>query len=185
MVRRRACPPASSRVQDGLVSRARRGREGVRPERTGLFLCASAGLPLTATLSEGPTNSRWLTCLLHCAALPAGFSNGCAIGCKTCDGFSRGPIPWGSFKKDPFWDRKFNLCPVGAANSTQVAGKPTATICDPNLRTINTHGADVPNGRNRCGGPDDWYYYSPWRAPGKKQFQHVIDDFLWFSAEFH
>ena len=136
-------------------------------------------------LSEGPTNSRWLTCLLHCAALPAGFSNGCAIGCKTCDGFSRGPIPWGSFKKDPFWDRKFNLCPVGAANSTQVAGKPTATICDPNLRTINTHGADVPNGRNRCGGPDDWYYYSPWRAPGKKQFQHVIDDFLWFSAEFH
>jgi hypothetical protein len=68
--------------------------------------------------------------------------------------------------KDPFWDRKFNLCPVGAANSTQVAGKPTATICDKHLRTINTHGADVPNGPNRCGGPDDWYYYSPWRAPG-------------------
>ncbi len=95
-----------------------------------------------------------------------GFSNGCAIGCKTCDGFSRGPIPWGSFKGDPFWDRKFNLCPVGAANSTQAVGKPTATICEPHLRTINTHGADDPKGPNRCGGPEDWYYYSPWRAPG-------------------
>jgi hypothetical protein len=81
------------------------------------------------------------------------FSNGCAIGCKTCDGSSRGPIPWGSFAKDPFWSRKFNLCPVGAANSTQKAGVPTATLCDPAKRTVNTAA--------KCGAPDDWYYYSP------------------------
>lgn len=86
------------------------------------------------------------------------FSNGCAIGCKECDGGSRGPIPWGRFKGDPFWDRKFNLCPIGAANSTQKAGTATATICDPKLRTVNTAVA--------CGAKDDWYYYSPWRAPG-------------------
>lgn len=33
-----------------------------------------------------------------------------------------------------------------------------ATICDPRLRTANTQA--------KCGGPDDIYYYSPWRAPG-------------------
>ena len=56
------------------------------------------------------------------------------------------------------WGRKFNLCPVGAANSTQKAGVPTATLCDPAKRTVNTAA--------KCGAPDDWYYYSPWRAPG-------------------
>ena len=33
-----------------------------------------------------------------------------------------------------------------------------ATNCDPSTRTVNT-GAE-------CGADDDWYYYSPWRAPG-------------------
>lgn len=33
-----------------------------------------------------------------------------------------------------------------------------ATICDPKLRTVNT-GAE-------CGGPDDYFFYSPWRRPG-------------------
>ena len=74
------------------------------------------------------------------------FSNGCALGCETCDGTSRGPIP-GS--KDPHWHRKFNLCPEAQAR---------ATICDPALRTINAK-AD-------CGAADDWYYFSPWRHPG-------------------
>ena len=32
------------------------------------------------------------------------------------------------------------------------------TMCDRNLRTVNVDA--------ECGGPDDWYYYSPWRAPG-------------------
>jgi hypothetical protein len=31
-------------------------------------------------------------------------------------------------------------------------------MCDPNFRSINIHA--------ECGGEDDWYYYSPWRAPG-------------------
>lgn len=74
------------------------------------------------------------------------FSNGCSIGCPTCDGTSRGPIP---NSKDPNWARKFNTC-----NNKTVR----ATICDPELRTVN-RGAE-------CGAADDWYYYSPWRAPG-------------------
>jgi len=74
------------------------------------------------------------------------FSNGCALGCDTCDGVSRGPIPT---SKDPYWHRKFNLCNVT---------EEVATICDPALRTVNT-GVE-------CGADDDWYYYSPWRAPG-------------------
>lgn len=63
--------------------------------------------------SPSPFSSCWVGAE---NARAAGFSNG-AIGCKTCDGFSRGPIPWGSYKHDPYWDRKFNLCPVGAADT--------------------------------------------------------------------
>lgn len=74
------------------------------------------------------------------------FSNGCSLGCPTCDGVSRGPIP---NSRDPKWRRKFNTC-----NNTQVK----ATVCDPAKRTVN-RGAE-------CGAADDWYYYSPWRAPG-------------------
>ena len=39
-----------------------------------------------------------------------------------------------------------------------------ATVCDPKQRTVNT-GAE-------CGAEDDWFFYSPWRAPG---FAPVID----------
>jgi len=74
------------------------------------------------------------------------FSNGCSIGCKTCDGSSRGPIP---NSKDPKWVRKFNTC-----NNPTVR----ATVCDPKYRTVNRNAT--------CGADDDWYYYSPWRAPG-------------------
>lgn len=74
------------------------------------------------------------------------FSNGCAIGCETCDGNSRGPIP---NSKDPKWVRKFNVC-----NQTDTV----ATVCDPNKRTVNT--------AVECGADNDWYYYSPWRRPG-------------------
>lgn len=38
------------------------------------------------------------------------------------------------------------------------APKTNATVCDPRLRTSNTQA--------ECGGPDDIYYHSPWRAPG-------------------
>ena len=72
------------------------------------------------------------------------FSNGCAIGCETCDGVTRGPIPSAGSK----WRRKFDVC----------GAKAQATVCDPAHRTVNT---DV-----TCGADDDWYYYFPWRAPG-------------------
>ena len=40
-----------------------------------------------------------------------------------------------------------------------VCGAPlNATVCDPKQRTVNT-GA-------KCGAPDDYFYYSPWRRPG-------------------
>ena len=54
--------------------------------------------------------------------------------------------------------------PGGGVNAGSIAGragkKPlrNATICDPNIRTINTHA--------ECGSKDDFYYYAPWRAPG-------------------
>jgi hypothetical protein len=91
-------------------------------------------------------------------AAPAGFSNGCALGCDHCDGTSRGPLPgrnsshWrGCSKQDDSgnWLAKCNLCPEANAS---------ATICAPHLRTINSQAP--------CGGPTDLYYYSPWRAPG-------------------
>lgn len=72
------------------------------------------------------------------------FSNGCAIGCKECDGESRGPA-----KYYPNMLHKFPICKNNTAH---------ATICDPKLRTVNTAA--------KCGATDDWYYYSPWRAPG-------------------
>ena len=31
-------------------------------------------------------------------------------------------------------------------------------MCDPAVRSVNTGAA--------CGAEDDWYFYSPWRAPG-------------------
>ena len=45
-----------------------------------------------------------------------------------------------------------------------------ATICDPKLRTYNTNAT--------CGGPDDYYYYSPWRAPGSAPVFDVRSNFL-------
>jgi len=89
------------------------------------------------------------------------FSNGAAIGCDTPDGNTRGPEACGK--------------PQGAApqhlhtdDVTLLSGKPLscvcnnsnfkATICDPKLRTINTHA--------ECGGSNDTTYFSPWRAPG-------------------
>lgn len=44
--------------------------------------------------------------------------------------------------------------------SSACFGKPAAkaTICDEELRTVNTQA--------ECGSPEDIYYYSPWRYPG-------------------
>jgi len=71
------------------------------------------------------------------------FSNGCSIGCPECDGKTRGPIP-----NEPQYAHKMDVCGLNF----------TATVCDPGHRTVNT-GAE-------CGAEDDFYFYSPWRAPG-------------------
>lgn len=88
------------------------------------------------------------------------FSNGCAIGCETCDGSTRGPIP--AFEGDPLRPvpghidsgtgrvvSKEPICPEKKAK---------AAICDPKLRTVNTAA--------ECGAQYDFFYYSPWRNPG-------------------
>jgi hypothetical protein len=88
------------------------------------------------------------------------FSNGCSIGCPSCDGVTRGPIPCthatsgcrGCKAMHPPGEdtcqRKMDTCGLNKS----------ATICGRSLRTLNI---DAP-----CGSETDWYYYSPWRSPG-------------------
>ena len=92
------------------------------------------------------------------------FSNGCSIGCPECDGVTRGPIPCshpagckGCCEMEPIprpcdgvrtCQRKMDTCGKGFK----------ATNCNSSTRTLNIGAA--------CGGPTDWYYFSPWRAPG-------------------
>eukprot|EP00937_MAST-01D_sp_MAST-1D-sp2_P002723 g2723.t1 len=87
------------------------------------------------------------------------FSNGCAVGCPACDGNSRGPIPRGGTPQVPPTGTGNNkVGPNGVVcNASESTGvKPT--VCAKELRTINTDA--------ECGADDDWYFYSPWRAPG-------------------
>jgi hypothetical protein len=93
------------------------------------------------------------------------FSNGCAVGCDTCDGSSRGPIPRCGYEpsspcpaqKNPTGTGQNKVGPGVACHGPQKStAKPT--ICDSKHRTININAT--------CGGEDDWYFYSPWRAPG-------------------
>lgn len=109
------------------------------------------------------------------------FSNGCTVGCDRCDGTSNHvghggqsflykgmnhtemlarnislPNPWnpepGTLTLDPKTKSALKI----RAGCDKPNAKPT--ICDPRLRTANTQA--------ECGGPDDVYYYSPWRYPG-------------------
>lgn len=81
------------------------------------------------------------------------FSNGCSTNCL-CDGISRGPIP-NLPCSDPNPNstepcaRKRNVCNAGPP--------PQGTIPDV-ARTVNRAPSQ--------GDADDWYQYSPWRAPG-------------------
>jgi len=95
------------------------------------------------------------------------FSNGCAVGCDTCDGSSRGPIPRCGYGNTTDPNCKHSNPPTGTGQNKVGPGvachgpqKSTAkpTVCDSKYRTINIDA--------ECGGPDDWYYFSPWRAPG-------------------
>ena len=126
-----------------------------------------------------PAKPNW--CAIAAAGQPAGtsdptklsgvngqacfwFSNGCSIGCAECDGNTRGPIPvrgFGGktcmgmaprFPADPAKEgnckRKMDVCQRGH----------NASVCSAELRTYNTAA--------ECHGPEDWYEFSPWRAPG-------------------
>ena len=66
------------------------------------------------------------------------FSVGCTIGCKECDGGSKG----GS---NP---NRHDRCGSGMK----------ATINDPMFRTVNREAA--------AGSNEDWTKFNPWRAPG-------------------
>jgi hypothetical protein len=109
------------------------------------------------------------------------FSNGCTIGCDRCDGtqnhvghglqrflykgMSLGTMHRNNVSIDrPFWpepgDMVLNTTTAKTLNvSSNCAHRTTnATICDPALRTANSQA--------ECGSPEDFYYFSPWRAPG-------------------
>merc|ERR1719326_808501 len=85
------------------------------------------------------------------------FSNGCAIGCDACDGSTRGPIP--SFNCN-LTDCVPTGKPIEFGPKAPICGSKAmnATLCDPQLRTVNTAA--------KCGAPDDYFFFSPWRAPG-------------------
>jgi len=110
------------------------------------------------------------------------FSNGCTVGCDECDGtinhVGHGqqqflfngmnqselnqkkivmPNPFtpsrGSMLLDPLSKAALRIVP-GCAKPNGLK----ATICASSLRTANTEA--------ECGSADDYYFYSPWRAPG-------------------
>eukprot|EP01043_Picozoa_sp_COSAG02_P071784 COSAG02_NODE_13261_length_1419_cov_1.103030_1_plen_221_part_00 len=124
----------------------------------------------------------WFSCVIHhypssdarrCKSLFGRLRrNGCTIGCAQCDGFTRGPIP--DMTQHPCVDQGNSGpgpstvkpgTPCAKQPALDPTGKPgcakefKATNCDPLTRSVN-RGAP-------CGGPEDYYYYSPWRAPGE------------------
>lgn len=120
------------------------------------------------------TSSRWRrpSVSLISRTTTAPRRNGCTIGCPQCDGFTRGPIP--DMTQHPCVDQGNSGpgpstvkpgTPCAKQPSLDANGQPgcakgfKATNCDPRTRSVN-RGAI-------CGGPDDYYYYSPWRAPGE------------------
>jgi len=56
------------------------------------------------------------------------------------------------------WGRN-KVGPNGVVCKPEEATGATPTMCNPDHRSINRDA--------ECGGPTDWYYYSPWRAPGQ------------------
>jgi hypothetical protein len=107
------------------------------------------------------------------------FSNGCTLGCDDCDGTNnhvghgmqrflyKGMDAATVIKKNltiEAWnpapgDMVLNPTTTKDLKITSNCGRTAkASVCDPRLRTVNTQA--------ECGGPDDFYYYSPWRKPG-------------------
>eukprot|EP01051_Picozoa_sp_SAG22_P017239 SAG22_NODE_2612_length_2381_cov_2.086766_3_plen_244_part_00 len=79
-----------------------------------------------------------------------------AVGCDRCDGSSRGPIPGqggGPATSPPTGIGRNKVGPNGVVCNASNANGLKPTMCDPKLRTINQAAA--------CGGPEDWYFFSP------------------------
>jgi len=110
------------------------------------------------------------------------FNNGCTIGCDKCDGTTNHvghgmqsflykgltmdewkaknmtvDEPWNPKPGDMVLDPKSTKGLIAKAGCANPKPNPT-TICDSRLRTANTEA--------ECGSPEDFYAFSPWRAPG-------------------
>ena len=147
--RRCSRPATECRVGHGLVPGAWRRRQTLWSQRPSMLLYATALMLLRSSLPVPLKRCRGVRPY-------AGFSNGCAVGCDACDGSSRGPIP-SSYKATtvpPTGIGRNKVGPNGVVCKSSNGVEPT--ICDPALRTINQNAT--------CGGEDDWYYFSPWRA---------------------
>jgi len=99
------------------------------------------------------------------------FNNGCDISCDACDGSTGAQSinltpkfiadanltgDWWTGKGiQPDPDATFTAPHAICKNGTSRK----ATICDPKLRTVNTN--------TECGSALDFYYYAPWRSPGR------------------
>ena len=99
------------------------------------------------------------------------FNNGCDITCDECDGSTgaqsinlRPKFIADANLTGDWWTGKgiqpdpdaelpapHAICKNGTSRK--------ATICDPKLRTVNTN--------TECGSALDFYYYAPWRSPGR------------------
>ena len=108
------------------------------------------------------------------------FSNGCTIGCESCDGTTnhvghgQQAFLYKGMDAPTVHEKNLSFDPFNVAVGDMVLDERTrhtlnvthncetggidATICASSLRTANTQAA--------CGSPDDFYYFSPWRAPG-------------------
>ena len=110
--------------------------------------------PVTSAVDGRPSGQNGQACFW--------FSNGCAAGCPKCDGTSRGPIT-GDNNSQPVTNPPTGIGrnkagPNGVVCKPEESTGVNPTMCDSNLRTVNVHA--------ECGGPEDWYHCSPWRAPG-------------------
>ena len=100
------------------------------------------------------------------------FSNGCDTSCDECDGSTGAQAinfkPWyisDANATGDWWTGKGvrpdphapELPAPHAICKNGTSRKPT--ICDPKLRTANTNAP--------CGSATDYYYWSPWRSPGR------------------
>ena len=116
-------------------------------------------VPPWSTAAAPSASSPWIPlssglCYADGAASQAcfWFSAGCAIGCKTCDGRTRGPnpaVPCGNVPRNSsVCARKAPVCADGIKQP----------LLPKEARTVNTDAED--------GAANDYYQFSPWRAPG-------------------